>query len=92
MMFLIEAFTLSALAAALGVVLGLGLSGALHAAHLHVPVGLRLFLMASTFKFAVEPSRIALGVGVITACTTGIALIPSYLAARLKPITAMQHN
>jgi putative ABC transport system permease protein len=56
-----------------------------------VPTGLRLFLMASTFKFAVEPARILSGVGIIAACTTGIALIPSYRAARLKPITAMHH-
>jgi ABC-type lipoprotein release transport system permease subunit len=90
-MFVIEAFTLGTLGTVAGAALGLAAAGLLNAAHLPVPQGAQMFLLSSTFKFAVDAGHIAAGMGVIVACTTGISVIPSIHAARLKPVTAMSH-
>lgn len=90
-MFVIEAFTLSALGTAAGALAGLLCVTLLDLAHLPVPPGAGMFLMSSTFKFSIDVAHIAGGMGIITACTTCISIIPSTQAARLKPITAMQH-
>lgn len=90
-MFLIEAFCLGVLGTLSGVIIGLILGAIINLAHIHVPEAAQMFLMSNTLKLDVEFSRILAGVGVITACTTLIAIIPSIHAARLKPITAMQH-
>ena len=90
-MFVIEAFCLGAAGSLAGVLLGVLLSLGLNLLHLNVPEGLNWFLMSSTVKFAFEPARIFGGAFIITACTTLIALIPSFRAARMKPVTAMSH-
>ncbi|MFI5303667.1 MAG: ABC transporter permease [Nitrospiria bacterium] len=90
-MFLIEAFSLGALGTLTGVIIGLILASVINIAHFHVPQSAQMFLMSDTLKLAVEFKHILIGAGVITACTTLIAIIPSIHAARLKPITAMQH-
>ena len=51
----------------------------------------RLSVMSSTLKFAYEPFRIAKDAGLITLCTTAIALIPSTKAAGMRPVSAMSH-
>ncbi len=91
-MFVIEAFCLGALGTALGALLGVPCIAAfLNSLHLGVPEGVRFFLMSSTVKFAFEPARIFGGAFIITACTTLISLIPSFRAARMKPVSAMSH-
>ncbi len=90
-MFVIEAFTLGSLGTTVGAVLGLLIALALNAAQLPVPEGARMFLMAIHLKLSFEPVRVLGGMLVITGCTTLIAIIPSLYAARLKPISAMQH-
>ena len=90
-MFVVEAFTLGTLGAFAGTLVGLGLAGLLNSAHLHVPAGAQLFLMSNTFKFSFALGPIAGGMAVIVSCTTLISIIPSIHAARLKPVTAMQH-
>lgn len=90
-MFLIESFTLGALGTLAGAVSGLGFALVLNSAKVPVPEGAQFFLMSTTLKFTVEIGRIVLGMAVITGSTTLISLIPSWHAARLKPITAMQH-
>jgi ABC-type lipoprotein release transport system permease subunit len=90
-MFVIEAFCLGALGTAAGLVLGVLLAGFLNALRLSVPEGAQFFLMSSTLKFGFEPARLLASAAVITACTTLISLIPSFRAARLKPVTAMSH-
>ena len=40
-------------------------------------------------QLAVRPVASLVGMGVIAGCTTLVSLIPSFLAARLKPVTAM---
>jgi putative ABC transport system permease protein len=88
-MFLLEAFTLSFLAALLGSALGLLVCAAVNATHLHAPLSVQLFLMREELHFAVRPSVLLGSIALITGCTTLISLIPSFLAARLQPVTAM---
>jgi ABC-type lipoprotein release transport system permease subunit len=88
-MFLVEAFTLSVSAAVLGGALGLGVCALINAAHLHAPLSVQLFLMREEVHLSVEPSAFLGSILLITGCTTAISLIPSFLAARLQPVTAM---
>ena len=90
-MFLIEAFTLGASGTLLGAGIGILIALCLNVAQIHLPIGAQFILLSSTLKFAVDPSRILMGMLIITGCTTLISVIPSTQAARLKPITAMQH-
>jgi ABC-type antimicrobial peptide transport system permease subunit len=90
-MFVIEAFCLSALSTALGALLGVALAAFLDALHLHLPQGAQFFLMSSTLRFDFVAARILGGALVITICTTLISLIPSFKAARMKPVSAMSH-
>lgn len=88
-MFMTEAFTLSVGATLLGATLGLLVCAALNAAHIHAPLAMQLFLMREEVRFLVRPGTVAGAIGLIAGCTTFIALFPSFLAARLQPVTAM---
>jgi putative ABC transport system permease protein len=90
-MFVIEAFTLGVLGTAAGTVLGLIIAVGINLLHLPVPVGAQMFLLSNTFKLALEAGRILVGTSIIVGCTTVISILPAIVAARLKPITAMQH-
>jgi ABC-type antimicrobial peptide transport system permease subunit len=88
-MFVVEAFTLSAVSAVFGAALGLLVCAAVNAAHLHVPLEVQLFLMREEVQLAVHPTVLIGSICLITGCTTLISLLPSFLAARLQPVTAM---
>lgn len=88
-MFLVESLTLSLAAALGGAVLGLVTCAAVNALHLHAPIEVQLFLMREELHLAVRPSVLLGSILLITGCTTLISLIPSFLAARLQPVTAM---
>ncbi|MGZ6029307.1 MAG: ABC transporter permease, partial [Myxococcaceae bacterium] len=88
-MFMTEAFTLALTATLVGTALGLGLCALLNLAHLHAPLALQLFLMREEFHLLVKPSAVAGAIALIAGSTTAIALFPSFLAARLQPVTAM---
>lgn len=90
-MFLIEAFTLSSLSTLLGTGIGLGFSWILNLSELKVPPGAEIFLMSNTLKFSWDPGHVLSAIMVITFGTTLVSIIPSIHAARMKPITAMQH-
>jgi putative ABC transport system permease protein len=90
-MFVIEAFTLGLSATVVGAFLGILFCVVLNAAHINIPISVQLFLMSDTLFLAVVPSKVVGSIALITFCTTAISLIPSFLAARLKPITAMHH-
>jgi ABC-type lipoprotein release transport system permease subunit len=90
-MFVIEAFLMGALGTLAGALLGCLAAAFLNTMHLPVPKGAQLFLMSSTLHFAFEPWRIVKDAGLITLCTTLIALIPSTKAAGMRPVTAMSH-
>ena len=78
-------------ALASGAVAGMLTCAILNAAHIAVPIGVQLFLMNDTLTLLVDPVKIFLSVAFITFCTSAISLIPSLLAARMKPITAMHY-
>jgi ABC-type lipoprotein release transport system permease subunit len=91
LMFLTEGAMLGALSTAAGVALGLGASLALNAAALRLPLGLQ-FVLLSEKLLIVPTAQWALGTTVfITAAVTVFAVIPSIVAARLRPVTAMAH-
>jgi ABC-type antimicrobial peptide transport system permease subunit len=90
-MFVIEALVLGLFSTVIGAVLGMAICALLNAAQISVPLGVQLFLMNDTLSLIADPAKIVGAVLFITFCTTAIALIPSFLAARLKPITAMHY-
>jgi ABC-type lipoprotein release transport system permease subunit len=58
---------------------------------LRVPISVQLFLMSDHLHLAIHPGAIARAMLLITVITGVAALYPSLRAARLKPVTAMQH-
>ena len=90
-MFMLEALMLGLFSTLAGAILGMAICAVLNAAQIPVPLGVQLFLMSDKLSLLAEPAKIAGAVLFITLCTTLIALIPSFLAARLKPITAMHY-
>jgi putative ABC transport system permease protein len=89
--FVIEAFTLSLAATITGAAVGLIACVVLNAANIGVPLVAQLFLMSEVLTFNLQVGDSVLAIALIALCMTFIALIPSYIAARMKPITAMHH-
>jgi putative ABC transport system permease protein len=87
----LEAFCLGAMGTAAGAALGCLVSLGMNALHLPVPQGAQFFTMSSTLKFSLEPARIFGGAAIITICCTLVSLIPSFKAARMRPVTAISH-
>ena len=88
-MFMTEAFTLALTATLAGAALGVALCAVLNLAHLQAPLALQLFLMREELHLLVKPSALVGAIALIAGCTTAIALFPSFLAARMQPVTAM---
>ena len=88
-MFMTEAFTLALTATLAGAALGVALCAGLNLAHLQAPLALQLFLMREELHLLVKPSALVGAIALIAGCTTAIALFPSFLAARMQPVTAM---
>jgi ABC-type lipoprotein release transport system permease subunit len=88
-MFMTEAFALALTATLAGAVVGVALCALLNLAHIQAPLALQLFLMREELHLLVKPSALVGAIALIAGCTTGIALFPSFLAARLQPVTAM---
>ncbi len=88
-MFLTEALLLSAASTLVGVALGLTACAVINASDIGVPQSVQLFIMRDHLRLLVLPRSVIGGVALIVASTSAIALIPSFLAARLKPVTAM---
>jgi putative ABC transport system permease protein len=90
-MFLTEGFMLAIVATTAGTALGVLFSALINVIKVPLPGLLSTFLMSPTLKMAFDPAKIIGALVIITAATTLISLIPSFLAARLRPITAMHH-
>jgi ABC-type lipoprotein release transport system permease subunit len=90
-MFVTEALVLGLSATAAGALVGMLICAVLNAAQISVPIGVQLFLMNDTLTLLADPLKIFGSVLFITLCTSVISLIPSFLAARMKPITAMHY-
>ncbi|WP_342380835.1 FtsX-like permease family protein [Myxococcus stipitatus] len=90
-MFLFEAMTLGALGTLAGAIIGFVVCVAVDAAHVGVPEAAAMFIMSDRLHLVVNAGSVLGAMVFITGCTTLISLIPSFLAARLKPVTAMHH-
>ncbi len=90
-MFVTEGLLLGLFGTLAGVVLGLALALSVNAAQVDLPKGARLVLMSEHLVVTPTLGWLVFAVLFITAAITSISVIPSFLAARLKPITAMSH-
>ncbi|HET6148781.1 MAG TPA: FtsX-like permease family protein [Polyangia bacterium] len=90
-MFLLESMLLGLFGTVAGAALGLAVATGLNALHIHVPISVQFFLMSDHLHLAVHPGAIIFAVVLITFITGIAAIYPALRAARLKPVTAMQH-
>jgi ABC-type lipoprotein release transport system permease subunit len=90
-MFLTEGFLLGLLSTSAGILLGLSVSYGLNALHLPLPVGVQFVLLSDRLWVVPTASWAGATLLFITGVVTIISLLPSFLAARLKPVTAMAH-
>ncbi len=91
MMFVMEAFLLGFGSAMFGAVLGFILCAGISSANVAVPVAAQLFLMTDHLVLQPNLGTVFGSIVFIAGCVTFISVIPSFLAARMKPITAMHH-
>ncbi len=91
MMFMVEALMLSLFGTLLGAALGILACEAITAAHIRAPEVVRLMLLSDQWHLRWEPGSVITGVLLVTVCSMLVSLIPSFLAARMKPVTAMHY-
>ncbi|HUB09642.1 MAG TPA: FtsX-like permease family protein [Myxococcales bacterium] len=89
--FLLEALMLGVLATVGGAILGALGAAEINAAQIPVPLAAQIFLLSNHFFLAVHPTALIFAAVAITAVTGLAALYPSLRAAKLEPVTAMQH-
>ncbi len=90
-MFVTEGFLMGLIGTGVGVVLGLATSAALNGAAIKLPKGAQMMLMSEKLIVTPTVGWVVFAVVFITGAITLISVIPSFLAARLKPISAMSH-
>lgn len=91
-MFILEAVLLGLFATTVGSFLGAVVAIALNAAKLRLPIeAVRVFLMSETLKLSVQPGQIISAILVFTIITVLSALYPAIKAAKMQPVTAIQH-
>jgi ABC-type lipoprotein release transport system permease subunit len=90
-MFLAEGFLLGLLSTAVGVLVGVAASVALSEAGIRLPVGVQFVLLTDRLVIIPTVQWALVTLGFITAVVTAISLVPAFLAARLKPVSAMAH-
>ncbi len=92
LMFLLEAFLLSVIATTAGGLIGTGLASAINASEVSLGnEALQLFLMSDKLTLALDSQAISKAIFQIVVTTTLFALVPSWRAARMKPVTAIHH-
>jgi len=91
LLFLLEAGILSSVAAVLGTLSGVGVAALLNALDIQVGQGFQLFLMRDTLHLVISNTDIIVALTLIPACAIIGALYPAYKAAKMKPVTALQH-
>lgn len=90
-MFLTEGFLLGLISTTAGILAGLGLGLGLDAAKLPLPIGMQFVLLSDQLQVVPTAQWAVATLLFITAVVTVISFVPSYIAARLKPVTAMAH-
>ncbi len=91
LMFLAEGFLLGLLSTLVGTALGVALSVGLDAAHVPLPQGVQFVLLSDRLVIVPTVAWAATTVVFITGVVTGISIVPAFIAARLKPVSAMAH-
>jgi len=89
--FQIEALLLGLVSTVIGAAVGGAVALGVNAAQVSVPLAIKFFLLSDHLFLSVHPSALLASVGAITLITGLAALYPSLRAARLEPVTAMQH-
>jgi ABC-type lipoprotein release transport system permease subunit len=90
-MFLAEGMLLGVLGTVSGGVLGVLLSLGLTAAHISLPPSWQFIFFSERLVVSPTLAWVLFSVGFITLAISAVSIVPSFLAARLKPITAMSH-
>jgi ABC-type lipoprotein release transport system permease subunit len=92
LMFLSEGFLLGLLATLGGALLGVVISVVLNSSSVPLPVGVQFVLLSDKLVVLPTAQWVLATVAFITSVVTVISVVPSFIAARLKPVSAMQHN
>jgi putative ABC transport system permease protein len=90
-LFLLESLLLGVIGTVVGALFGIAVSFGLNALHIPVPLSAQIILMSDHLHLVVHPADVIRGVVTITLITGLAALYPALRAARLRPVTAMQH-
>jgi putative ABC transport system permease protein len=90
-MFLTEGFLLGAMSSLAGALAGVVLSAVINGAAVALPLEVQLIMMSDRLIIIPTAQWALTAVAFITFAVTSISLIPSFIAARLKPVTAMSH-
>jgi ABC-type lipoprotein release transport system permease subunit len=90
-MFLAEGMLLGLLSTVGGAVVGVVSSVVINSAQVPVPLGVQFVLLSDKLVVIPTAQWVLAAVLFITFIVTLISVIPSFIAARLKPVTAMQH-
>ncbi len=90
-MFVTEGFLLGLFGTVVGTIVGLVTTLVINAAQIGLPKSWQFVFMSERLIIVPTVGWSIFGVLFITAIITGISVIPSFLAARLKPISAMSH-
>jgi len=92
-MIMTEAFLLGLFASSAGSLLGAGIASGLDQIGVPVPEGaMRNVLMSDTLHLVVESSQVTSAILTFTVITMVAALLPATRAARMQPVTAIQHT
>jgi putative ABC transport system permease protein len=90
-MFLAEAFMLSLGATLVGAAVASTICLLINSRHVVAPKVIQVMLLTEHWFLKVEPGSVVFAVTLITLASMLVSLIPSFLAARMKPVTAMHH-
>jgi ABC-type lipoprotein release transport system permease subunit len=90
-MFLTEALMLSFTATVAGALGATALCLFINSQHVKVPEVVQVMLLTEHWFLKVDPGPVIFAVVLITTASMLVSLIPSFLAARMKPVTAMHH-
>ncbi|WP_224372842.1 ABC transporter permease [Hyalangium versicolor] len=90
-MFLTEAFMLSLGATVAGAAVASAVCLFINSRQMVAPQVVQAMLLTEHWFLKVEPGSVVFAVTLITLASMLVSLIPSFLAARMKPVTAMHH-
>ncbi len=91
MMFVTEGFLLGAFSTLTGAALGAVVARAINSAAIPLPISVQLVVMSDHLIIIPTVQWALIAIAFITGAVTSISLLPAFIAARLKPITAMGH-